>query len=646
LKELQWPEGTIASQKQWIGRSEGTLIKFGIDDFSSSDGKQHQIEVFTTRADTLMGVTYLVLAPEHPLVNQITSPAQQTAVSEYQKSISGRSDIDRVANKVKTGVPLGVSAIHPITKEKIPIWTADYVLASYGTGAVMAVPAHDERDFQFAEAFQLPIKQVIVPEEQQQEQSKELSDQKQQKELPYTGEGKLINSGETFNGLPSTTAAASIADWLVKEKKGETRTMNKLRDWNFSRQRYWGEPIPIYFPVDILPNDGGLTNPLEGAPHNIRYDQPIPLEESELPLKLPEMTDFHPKEDPHGCLARAKEWRYFQKEDGKWYARETNTMPQWAGSCWYYLRFIDPSNNQEIFSKQAAKDWLPVDLYVGGQEHAVLHLLYARFWHKFLFDIDLVDHKEPFMKLVHQGMILGPDGEKMSKSRGNVINPDDIIHDYGADALRLYEMFMGPIEAVKPWQTEQVLGVVRFRDRVYNLFHKKIVEDVDMNEPKNHKLRNEMHKTIKKVTEDIEKMCFNTAISALMVYSNSITAYAKENQDTIPKTAIEILLLLLSPIAPHIAEECWSLLGHQKSISKESWPSYQDEYCQSTTTAVSVSINGKFSKVVLEVPTDTEEQTVIDLVMKHPKVISALKGKNVTKQIYVPGKIMNLIVPK
>jgi len=451
LNGLEWPEGTLIAQKQWIGKSIGANVKFIVDTSSltttssvssSSSSSSLFVEVFTTRPDTLVGVTYLVLAPEHPLVNKLTIDKQKDNVNEYLKQIRGKSDLERTSigkDRGKTGVSLGSYAKHPITNELIPIWIADYVLSNYGTGAIMAVPAHDERDYEFATIFNLLIKQVVEIENNN---NNDINDTNNNNTLPITGYGKVINSGKEFDGKSSIECQALMIIKLEELKLGNKQITYKLRDWVFSRQRYWGEPIPIYFPVEFTNdnnnnnNNNNIQDPRTGTPHKINYDHPIPVDESELPLKLPEMSNFQPGDDPQGCLARAVNWRYFKKDDGKWYARETNTMPQWAGSCWYYLRFTDPLNNQSIMNDENSS-WLPVDLYIGGQEHAVLHLLYARFWHKVLYDIGIVNHKEPFLKLVHQGMILGTDGEKMSKSRGNVINPDDVVKEYGADALRV-----------------------------------------------------------------------------------------------------------------------------------------------------------------------------------------------------------------
>lgn len=618
LKDMEWPEGTLSAQKQWIGRSEGASIKFSIAGVDNQS-----IEVFTTRPDTLMGVTYVVLAPEHPLVDQLTTVEQRAAVDAYRREAASKSDLERTAigkDQGKSGVALGSFVVHPLTQERVPIWIADYVLAGYGTGAVMAVPAHDERDYAFAQKFSLPLKQVISS-------GKETGD-----ELPYVDEGVLQHSGSDLDGLTSTDARNTIIAKLQARQAGNQQISYKLRDWVFSRQRYWGEPIPVYFPVDLLSSDGG--NPAQGAPHRIRYDQPIAVDESELPLRLPPMTNFQPGEDPQGCLARANEWRYFQK-NGQWYARETNTMPQWAGSCWYYLRFTDPTNTKEIFSREAAS-WLPVDLYVGGQEHAVLHLLYARFWHKVLFDIGVVDDPEPFKKLVHQGMILGSDGEKMSKSRGNVINPDDVVREYGADALRLYEMFMGPLEATKPWQTSQLMGVVRFRDRVFSLIQPgRLTTQAPQGE-----VLAEMHKTIKKVTHDIEKMSFNTAISAMMIFANKLSSLGPQQ---VPQQAVENLVLLLSPFAPHVAEEMWSLLGHPQSLAYEQWPTFDAKLAEDAVVKIAVQINGKV-RATIEVAKDIDEAAVIRHAMEQSNVTKFTQDKQIKKTIYVPGRIVNIIV--
>ena len=621
LADMQWPEGTLSAQKQWIGRSVGASIEFEVEGSIDKDQDKKKIEVFTTRPDTIMGVTYVVVAPESPLVKGITSAEKEAAVRDYISKVAGKSDMERTAtgkDKGKTGVFTGTYAVHPITGDKVPIWIADFVLASYGTGCVMCVPAHDERDFEFANKFGLQVKQVIRKESGE-------------TVLPYIEEGAVCNSGEALDGLSVAKAKAAVIRILEKRGSGREKVTYKLRDWVFSRQRYWGEPIPIYFPVEMM--EAG--SPVDGAKHSIDYEKPIAVDYADLPLKLPEMTDFKPGDDPAGCLARAKEWRYFQK-DGKWFARETNTMPQWAGSCWYYLRFADPKNQKELFSKEAS-EWLPVDLYVGGQEHAVLHLLYARFWHKVLYDLGIVDHSEPFTNLVHQGMILGADGEKMSKSRGNVVNPDDVVQEHGADVLRMYEMFMGPLEATKPWQTSQLSGIVRFRDRAFSLLSETLSDDaVDGT------VRTVMHKTIKGVTKDIDKMAFNTAISKLMVYTNLLKDMKGGKT---PKQAVTTLAVLLSPFAPHVAEEMWEVLGHTESkgcISKQSWPEYDEQYCVEDTATVAIQVSGKV-RGKLDVPKDLSQEDMVSLALEQPLVSKWVDGKPFKKVIYVPGKILNLV---
>ena len=615
LSGLAWPDSTMAMQKQWIGRSVGASISFAVEGHL-----EEIIEVFTTRADTMMGVTYVVLAPENPLVRKIVTATCETDVNAYVAEVAGKSDLERTStgkDRGKTGVATGAICIHPFTGERLPIWVADYVLASYGTGCVMAVPAHDERDFQFAKKFGLPVQQVIAPE-------------KGEWTLPFCDTGVLCNSGFELDGMSSAAGQTAIIAQLQTMGAGAEKVSYKLRDWVFSRQRYWGEPIPIYFPVETA------GSPLDGTPYTIDYNTPIAMEESDLPLKLPPMDDFKPGTDPSGCLARALEWRFFQK-DGKWFARETNTMPQWAGSCWYYLRFTDPHNNDALLSAEAAS-WLPVDLYVGGQEHAVLHLLYARFWHHVLFDLGLVDHAEPFTKLVHQGMILGTDGEKMSKSRGNVVNPDDVIQEHGADALRLYEMFMGPLEASKPWQTSQLSGVVRFRERVYSLLP-EVASGMSVTDDHFTELNVLMHKTIKGVTGDVDRMAFNTVISKLMVFTNAL----KELKGGVPKECVEALVLMLSPLAPHIAEECWQELGHKKSLALEPWPEFDESFCVEISQVVTVQVNGKVRGTVKADP-EALEGDVLERVRAAPGVAKWLKDGDIKKIIYVPGKIISIIV--
>ena len=611
LEGLDWPD-TKAKQIHWIGRSEGAEIQFGVD------GHDETVHVFTTRPDTLFGCTYVVLAPEHPLVATITTAEHRTAVEAYVAEAARKSDLDRTElAKEKTGVPTGAFAIHPLTGQKLPIWVADYVLGSYGTGAVMAVPAHDERDFEFATKYALPIVEVVTP------------DGKHRAPLSaaYVEPGILVDSG-SFSGMPSEEAKGKIIDELIATKKGERRVNYRLRDWVFSRQRYWGEPIPIYFPIELEDPNG---DPRKGAKHRIRYDQPIPLDESELPLELPTLDDFKPGDDPAGPLARAVDWRYFQK-DGKWYARETNTMPQWAGSCWYYLRFLDPHNDERIFSEKAYDDWMPVDLYVGGGEHAVLHLLYARFWHKVLYDAKVVKHPEPFLKLVHQGMILGENMEKMSKSRGNVVNPDDVVQQYGADALRTYEMFMGPLEQVKPWQTSGIQGVRRFLDRVWAVGTAPVGDTIDI------ETKRLVHKTIKKVTLDIEAMRFNTAISALMILTRHLA-----DQTPVPREGLEALVLLLSPFAPHLGEELWRRLGHSTSLAHHPWPSWDEALCQEDVVEIGVQVNGRL-RGRIKIAVDASEEDAKAAALEEANVRAFVGDKPIKKFIYVRGKIVNVIV--
>jgi leucyl-tRNA synthetase len=629
LAGLDWPAGTMTAQKQWIGKSIGCRI-----DFPLSNNDDHDvITVFTTRPDTLMGVTYVTLAPEHPLISLVTSPDQKEAVEEYVQATSSRSDLDRTAAKAKTGVFTGGFCIHPISNEAIPIWVGDYVLGSYGTGAVMAVPAHDTRDFEFAQQFDLGVKWVVEPPPG--------GDSTMTSDKAYTEPGVVVNSGE-FNGMSTPEAHEGMTRKLEQLGRGGAGVTYKLRDWVFSRQRYWGEPIPIYFPVDF-PDSVDPTDQdpkCDSCEHTIRFDQPIPLDEADLPLELPMMEDFKPGNDPAGCLARAKDWRYFQK-DNKWFARETNTMPQWAGSCWYYFRFLDPKNDDHAFSKQVDASWMPVDLYIGGSEHAVLHLLYARFWHQVLFDLGHTKHPEPFQKLVHQGMILGSDGEKMSKSRGNVVNPDDIVGEQGADALRLYEMFMGPLEAVKPWQTSQVAGVVRFMNKAYNVVLAAVSasENESSTSPvlDDETLRT-MHKTMKKVTEDIESMAFNTAISALMVYTN----YLQSLKGNVPIEAAKNLALMISPFAPHLGEECWNLLGHSESLAYHPWVFYDTSLCVDETISLGVQVNGK-TRGDITITKTADQDTAMELAKEVQTVKRQLEGKQIQKIIYVPGRILNIV---
>ncbi|MBM4376011.1 MAG: leucine--tRNA ligase [Deltaproteobacteria bacterium] len=605
LEGLDWPRGTLVMQKEWIGRSEGAEVTFRVKEHDGS------FRIFTTRPDTLFGATYCVLAPEHPLVATITTDAQRTAVDDYVAKSKNRAERDRAATKDKTGVFTGAFAENPVNGQPVPIWVADYVLMTYGTGAIMAVPGHDERDWEFAKAFGLPIVEVVKGGDVTQAAFTDCED------------GELVESG-MLDGLRPPEAKKRITAFLEEQGLGTKRVQYKLRDWVFSRQRYWGEPIPIYFPVSC---EGDPRT----SPHKIHYDQPLAVEEAELPLRLPELEDFKPGDDPAGPLARAVDWRFFRK-DGRWYARETNTMPQWAGSCWYYLRFIDPRNATEAWSPAAERDWMPVDLYVGGAEHAVLHLLYSRFWHKVLFDLGFVKDAEPYARLVHQGLILGEDGEKMSKSRGNVINPDDIVQAHGADVVRLYEMFMGPLEAVKPWQSTQIQGVVRFRDRAYTVGMRRTTEAID------EATRRLVHKTIKKVGEDIERMAFNTAISALMVLVNHLQA-----QDPVPREAAEALALLVSPFAPHLGEELWQNLGHAATLAYHPWPAFDPALATDDTVEIGVQVGGK-TRGTVRLAKDADEAAAREAAEANPDVARFLEGKTIKKFIYVPGRILNFVV--
>jgi leucyl-tRNA synthetase len=609
LDMLDWPESTTKKQIDWIGRSEGAEVDFPLA------GAEGALRVFTTRPDTLFGATYMVIAPDHPRTLELTAPELRANVREYVEAAARKSDFERTAlSKEKTGVFIGAFATNPLTGKPIPIYTADYVLGAYGTGAIMAVPAHDERDFAFATQFNLPIVEVVSPDGTFHEKLAEA----------FTGDGIAVRSGQ-FDRMPTAEMKQKIVEWLEAKGIGAGKVNYKLRDWVFSRQRYWGEPIPIYFPVETS------GDPRTGAPHTIDYSQPIALRDEELPLLLPDLDDYEPGDDPRGPLAKALDWRFLQK-GGKWFARETNTMPQWAGSCWYYLRFIDPTNDRGIFSAKAYDDWMPVDLYVGGAEHTVLHLLYARFWHKVLYDLGVVKDPEPFQKLVHQGMILGETGEKMSKSRGNVVNPDDVVHEYGADALRGYEMFMGPLEQVKPWQTAGLQGVRRFLDRVWWVAQKTPSEAMD------DETARLVARTVKKVTDDVEAMRFNTAISAMMILTNHLHGI-----DSPPRKALETLVLLLSPFAPHLAEELWERLGHAPSVADQPWPTYDPALTVDAEVEIAVQVNGKV-RGRITLARDADEATARAAALADAGVQPHVAGKTVKKLVYVPGRIVNVIV--
>jgi leucyl-tRNA synthetase len=599
LEELDWPESIKDMQRNWIGRSEGAEINFKID------GHNETFTVFTTRPDTLFGATYAVLAPEHALVEKITTDDQQDIIAAYLDKIKSKSDLERTdLSKEKTGVFTGAYAINPVNNEKMPIWIADYVLASYGTGAIMAVPGHDERDYEFAKKFTLPIVQVVAGGSIENE--------------AYTEDGEHINSG-FLNGLNKTEAIQKAISWLEEQGIGSKKVTYRLRDWLFSRQRYWGEPIPI-----IHWEDGTMSA----------------VPEDQLPLTLPKTTEIKPSGTGESPLANIADWIIVvDPKTGKKGRRETNTMPQWAGSCWYYLRYIDPKNSQALASPEKLKEWLPVDIYIGGAEHAVLHLLYARFWHKFLYDIGVVPTKEPFQKLFNQGMILGENNEKMSKSKGNVVNPDDIVNSHGADTLRLYEMFMGPLDASIAWSTNGLDGARRFLDRIWRLF----IEDNGALNPKIQtveeaaNLERTYHQTVKKVTEDLEGLHFNTAISQLMVFIND--AY---KSTVLPKKYLEGFVKLLSPICPHLAEELWEKLGHTDTVSYEAWPAYDESKLIDNEIEIVIQVNGKV-KHKLTVPTGASKEVLEQIAMDDEKIKEQIEGKTVRKVITVPGKLVNIV---
>ncbi len=600
LDGLDWPESIKLLQKNWIGRSEGAEVVFDLGG--------RELTVFTTRPDTLFGATYMVLAPEHPWVEEITAPEQRATVDAYRRACAAKTDLERGdLNKEKTGVFTGATAVNPVNGEAIPVWIADYVMMGYGTGAIMAVPGHDTRDLEFARTFGLPVRLVVRAPDGESE--------------GFTGDGTSVNSG-FLDGQPTPQAKEAMTQWLEARGKGRRKVQFKLRDWLFSRQRYWGEPFPILW---------------EDGRHRA-------LPESELPVLPPDLEDFRPTGDPRGPLARAEDWiRYSDTA-----RRETNTMPQWAGSCWYYLRYIDPRNEERLVSKEAEAYWMGasgtpggVDLYVGGTEHAVLHLLYARFWHKALYDLGHLSTPEPFQRLVNQGLILGEDGRKMSKSLGNVINPDDVIHRYGADALRLYEMFMGPLEQVKPWSMRGVEGVYRFLGRFWRLVgHDEgegLAAEVSDAAPTDEQMRT-LHAAIRKVTDDIEGMRFNTAISALMEFVNAATPWPSR-----PRAVLEPAVLLLSPFAPHLAEELWERLGHGESLATAPWPEAEDRWLASDTVEVAVQVNGK-TRGAVSVPKDADAAAAVAAAREIPAVARQLEGKAIRKEIYVPGRILNLIV--
>lgn len=598
LELVDWPDSIKEMQKNWIGRSVGANVTFQIA------GTDENFTVFTTRPDTLFGATYAVLAPELELVQKITTPEQKAAVAAYIDEAEKKSDLNRTdLSKEKTGVFTGAYAINPVNGKEIPIWIADYVLASYGTGAIMAVPAHDERDFSFAQKFGLEIMPVL--------EGGDVA------VAPYTEDGPHINSG-FLNGLNKEEAIAKMNAWLEKEGVGKEEVSYRLRDWLFSRQRYWGEPIPI-----IHWEDGTVTT----------------VPESELPLRLPITKDIKPSGTGESPLANIEEWvNVVDPVTGKKGRRETNTMPQWAGSSWYYLRFIDPHNKNELANYEKLERWLPVDIYIGGAEHAVLHLLYVRFWHKFLYDLGVVPTKEPFQKLYNQGMILGGNNEKMSKSRGNVVNPDDVVNQYGADTLRLYEMFMGPLDASIAWSENGLEGSRKFLDRIWRLI---VDEDGKMRDRitnfNDGKLTKIYNQTVKKVTEDYEQLHFNTAISQLMVFINE--AY---KVDALPYIFVEGFVQLLAPIAPHFAEELWEILGNEGGISYVQWPAYDEDALVEDEIEVVFQVNGKV-KAKANIPATATKEEMEEFAKGHESVAGLLEGKTIRKVIVVPGKLVNIV---
>jgi leucyl-tRNA synthetase len=630
LAGLDWPDSTISMQRHWVGRSEGAEVTF-----KSESGDD--IKVFTTRPDTLFGATYMVLAPEHPLVAKLTSPAQKAAVAAYAAAAGNKSDLERTElQKDKTGVLTGGFAINPVNGAKIPVYVADYVLGSYGTGAIMAVPAHDERDHEFAVKYGIEIKTVVdAPEGEKAEEGK-----------PFTGEGISIDS-DFLNGMKTPEAKKKIIAWLEEKKLGTKRVNYKLRDWLFSRQRYWGEPIPIVHCAKC-----GI----------------VPVPEDQLPLMLPEVADFKPTGTGESPLANVTDWVNTKCPTCAGPAkRETNTMPQWAGSCWYYLRYIDPKNTAAAWDKDLEKAWGPVDCYVGGAEHAVLHLLYARFWHKVLFDLGFVSTKEPFQKLRHQGMILSYSNrdsmgnyhtyedveydeqgrpklsstgeilatqiEKMSKAKKNVVNPDTVVKRYGADSFRLYEMFMGPFEQSKPWDMRSIEGVHRFLRRAFVL-----INDLEGAPVEGEGLVSLRHRTIKKVGEDIEAFGFNTAISFLMIYLNAI-----QGEKTPARIDLETFLVLLNPFAPHLTEELWEKLGHKDMLCRQVWPKWDAKYLVDTTIEYPVQVNGKL-RATFTIAADADEAAVKEAALSHEKVKAAVDGKQIVKVILIPKKLVSLVV--
>jgi leucyl-tRNA synthetase len=604
LSLVEWPASTLEMQKNWIGRSIGAEVDFALD------GVNGKLRIFTTRPDTLFGATYMVLAPEHPLVDALTSPSQAEAVRAYREATARKSDLMRQEDKQKTGVFTGGHAINPVNGERLPVWIADYVLMTYGTGAIMAVPGHDERDWEFARTFGLPIREVVS------------GGDVQQAAYTDTATGTLVNSaaadgGVSLDGLTPEVAIPRITAWLAERGAGQKAVNYKLRDWLFSRQRYWGEPFPLVW--------------VDGAP------QALP--EQMLPVLLPEAKEFKPSGTGESPLANITDWvETTDPATGKPARRETNTMPQWAGSCWYYLRFLDPGNPDRLVDPAKERYWMPVDLYVGGAEHAVLHLLYARFWHKVLYDIGVVSTPEPFMKLVHQGMILGEDNRKMSKSWGNVVSPDDMIDQYGADATRIYEMFMGPLEAMKPWSSKSVEGISRFLDRVWRLF---VNEDgsLALNDvAPDTATQRLLHQTIAKVGVDVEALKFNTAISQMMVFVNEVM-----KQPSRHRSLLEPFVLLLAPFGPHLAEELWQRLGHTGTVAYAAWPEHDTALLVEDTVTMAIQVNGKL-RATLELPRGASQEDVQTAAFADERVKRFLEAGTIRKVIHVKDKLLNVVV--
>ncbi len=600
LDDLDWPEHIKNLQRNWIGKSEGAEVSFKVK------GSSYELSVFTTRPDTLFGATYMVLAPEHPLVNRLVTNDKKNEVDAYIKEASKKSDLDRTElSKEKTGVFIGSYAINPVNDKEIPIWISDYVIMGYGTGAIMAVPGQDQRDWEFAQKYKLPIIRTVDPPENFKGEA-------------YLDDGPAINS-QFLNGLYMSEAKIQMIEWLEKKHLGKRKIQYKLRDWLFSRQRYWGEPFPL------IHTDNGV----------------IPIEESNLPLQLPQVEKYEPSGTGESPLKNIKDWVEVKDDSGNLMGlRETNTMPQWAGSCWYYLRYTDPDNDIQSWDKENEKYWMPVDLYIGGAEHAVLHLLYSRFWHHVLFDLGYVSTKEPFKKLFNQGMILGEDGSKMSKSRGNVVNPDVTVEEYGADSMRLYEMFMGPLDKSKPWQTKGLQGCSRFLNKLWSL----IIENDENLSPKIQdipipdKVNQKLHRLIKRVTDDLESLNFNTAVSEFMIFTNYL-----QTLELISREAIRIFIILLNPFVPHFSEEIWQRLNESDSLSYSPWPEYTEKYLKEESITMAIQINGK-RRGEISCHAETSNKDVIKLAINSNKISKYLEGKEIIKKIIVPGRIVNLVV--